>query len=197
MRQSQCHTSKSNKPKWKSDKTAVTKGTDYKSQRTVIKWTHNKMTIRKMIAINQARKQRRSKFVEVSGVICRKWLKTFGSFPHGTGALLGRPALLSTCFHRKPSCCRISFLIKRWRSARFQYLFASFWENSQNRWHRNENHNHFSQDKLSSCPNCSVWLLYNYRRAQSKSTIIMCCSLDTGPMLCFFSISGTLQGKGV
>lgn len=90
------HTGKSNKPKWKSDKTAMINWTDYKSQRTVIKWTHNKMTIRKMKAINQKTKTRKGKFVKVSEVICRKWLTKSGSFSNRTGVLLRRRALLST-----------------------------------------------------------------------------------------------------
>lgn len=84
-----CRTSKSNKPKWKSDETAMIKWTDYKSQRVVIKWTHNKMTIRKMIAINQTQKQSGDKFVKVSWVICRKWRES-GCFSRRNWALLWR-----------------------------------------------------------------------------------------------------------
>lgn len=107
-------------------------------------------------------------------MICRKWLKKFGSFLHRTGARLRRPALLSTCFHRKPSCYEISLLIKWWRSAQFQYSFASFWER---RWHLNENHNHCSQD--NSAPVTVIIGVQLHRRKKSKSTISMPCILDT------------------
>ena len=85
------------------------KWTDYKSQRTVIKWTHNTVTIRKRIAINQ--NQRRNKFVE--GFSGSDWRSLAAS----CGVLLRRPARVSAVssvnqdVHSCPNCyysCKIT-----------------------------------------------------------------------------------------